>query len=64
MYGPQIRRGKECNHRLEIFDDCGDNSATMCCQLQPNHEGPHQEQYNSACGYRVTVIWEKQKKKL
>ena len=62
MNGPQKDVAGECNARLSIGDDWGDNSATMRCQLKPGHDGPHVERYNA--GYHgdvnmVTVTWEK-----
>jgi len=52
----------ECNARLSIGDDHGDNSATIRCQLPPGHDGPHKECYNA--GYHgdvnnVTITWDK-----
>lgn len=47
----------ECNIRLSIADDYGDNSATMRCSLSKDHEGSHIERYNSF-GKKVTVSWE------
>jgi len=62
MNGPQKDVEGECNARLSIGDDYGDNSATMRCQLKPGHDGPHMERYNAAYGDDVnivTVTWEK-----
>ena len=46
-----------CNARLSIADDYGDNSATMLCRLGPGHAGPHEEVFNHNGG-KVTIIWE------
>lgn len=48
----------ECNARLFIGDNYGDNHATMRCSLEPGHEGPHQERYNSQGSGKVLVEWE------
>ena len=58
MFGPPKDTLGECNARLSIGDDYGDNSATMRCQLLPGHDGPHQEEFN-ANGGKVLVTWEK-----
>jgi len=62
MNGPPKDVEGECNARLSIGDDYGDNSATIRCQLAPGHDGPHQECYNA--GYHgdvnnVTITWDK-----
>lgn len=44
--GPQPDRPGKCNAVLSIGDDYGDNSATMKCQLDPGHEGRHEEVWN------------------
>lgn len=46
MYGPPSDVEGECNARLYIRDDFGDNHATMRCQLPEGHEGKHQEKYD------------------
>ena len=46
MYGEPKDIDGECNARLSIADDAGDNSGTMRCQLEPGHDGPHKEVYN------------------
>jgi hypothetical protein len=45
MFGPQPDVPGECNARLYIGDDYGDNYATIRCQLKPGHGGPHGEEY-------------------
>ncbi len=46
----------ECNARLFIGDNYGDNHVTMRCQLELGHEGEHQEQYGRD-PQRVTINW-------
>jgi len=55
--GPQKDVDGQCNDRLEIADDWGDNGATMRCQLKPGHDGPHREAYKGDCGDDVVVKW-------
>jgi len=60
--GPPKDVDGECNARLSIGDDYGDNSATIRCGLAPGHDGPHKECYNA--GYHgdvnnVTITWDK-----
>lgn len=49
----------ECNAHLYIADDFGDNHATMRCQLQEGHTGPHQESFTriSHGENRVLIQW-------
>lgn len=50
MNGPPDDVEGECNARLYIGDDYGDNHATMRCSLHAGHEGSHQETWrNGAC---------------
>lgn len=44
-----------CEAELHIADDYGDNHATMHCQLERNHSGPHQEEYDN--NGPVVVTW-------
>lgn len=62
MHGEPEDKPGECNGRLIIADNHGDNHATMRCQLEPGHEGLHQEAYKSGGG-RVVVTWEKDERK-
>ena len=56
MFGePQDEEG-ECNARLFIGDNYGDNSATIRCQLAPDHDGVHREQFEREGG-AVTITW-------
>jgi len=63
MWGPPQDVEGECNARLEIGDDYGDNVATMRCQLSPGHDGRHKEEYNSH-GQKVIVTWDKDERKI
>ena len=56
MYGTPSDVEGECNAHLRIGDDYGDNCATMRCQLEPGHNGPHQEVFQRSAG-PVTVTW-------
>lgn len=48
-----------CGAILSIADDHGDNSATIRCQLEPGHDGPHSEKFErDDCG-KVGITWEK-----
>jgi hypothetical protein len=58
MFGPPQDVNGECNARLYIGDDYGDNRATMRCQLKPGHEGPHKEVYGqNGRDKKVTITW-------
>jgi hypothetical protein len=56
MYGPPKNVEGECNARLSIGDDYGDNSCTMRCSLAPGHPGPHTEVWGGA-ERRSCVTW-------
>jgi len=58
MFGPAKNVAGQCNARLTIGDDYGDNHATMRCQLAPGHEGKHRENYQSRISGQVTIEWE------
>lgn len=47
---------EECNARLYIGDNYGDNHATMRCQRAPGHPGLHREEYSSG-DQEVAVEW-------
>ena len=67
MNGPPKDVEGECNARLSIGDDQGDNSSTMRCGLAPGHDGCHQECYNAGYGNNVnnvTITWEKDVREL
>jgi hypothetical protein len=55
MWGESKDVDGECNARLEIGDDFGDNHATMRCQREPGHEGRHREVYKSSRSGEVIV---------
>lgn len=55
MFGPPIDVDGECNARLEIGDDYGDNVCTMRCSLAAGHEGPHTEQFDRSGP--VVITW-------
>lgn len=52
---PQDEEG-ECNARLFISDNYGDGTATIRCQLGPEHDGLHQEQFEREGGL-ITITW-------
>ena len=54
-----IAEQKECNRRMSIGDDMGDNEASIRCQLPKGHSGPHQEQYTSGSHGVVTITFGK-----
>ncbi len=56
MSGPPKDVEGECNARLRIGDDWGDNHATMRCQLEPGHDGWHREVYANV-GQQVRIEW-------
>jgi hypothetical protein len=51
-----------CNAELHIADDHNDNHATMKCQLDKGHSGPHTEEFSRA-GTPVIVTWEVDERK-
>jgi len=61
-YGEPEDVSGECNARLEIGDNFGDNHATMRCQRDPGHPGNHRETYKSSSAGQVTIEWEKGEK--
>lgn len=63
MYGPPKDVDGECNARLFIGDDYGDNTSTMRCNLPPNHEPPHCEKYHSCDSGDVVVTWQRDVRK-
>jgi hypothetical protein len=46
-FGEPLDVDGECNARLHIADNFGDNHATMRCQLPPGHEGEHKEEWTA-----------------
>jgi len=43
--GPPKDVEGECNARLYLGDDWGDNRCTIRCKEAPEHEGPHRETF-------------------
>jgi len=60
---PRPVEGK-CNAKLQVWDDHGHNEATILCQLEPLHEGDHQESWVSSGSGRVTVTWEREDRQI
>ena len=48
----------ECNARLAIGDNFGDNHATMRCKRRLGHSGNHIEGYASSTAGEVMVVWQ------
>lgn len=66
MFGEPPDAESACNARLFIADNYGDNSSTMRCQLAPNHDGPHKEQFereNDDGNNVVVITWTKDERK-
>ena len=57
MFGPPKDVPGQCNVRLQIGDDYGDNCTTFRCQLPVGHDGRHQEEFVN--GVPITVLWDK-----
>ena len=45
-----------CSATLQLGDDYGDNACTMHCQLESDHELPHQEAFDRD-GKPVVITW-------
>lgn len=45
----------QCNAHCYIGDNFGDNHATMRCQLEPGHDGPHREVFRRGT---CVLTWE------
>ncbi len=45
MHGPPEDVVGECNARLFLSDDYGDNHCTIRCGLPDGHEGSHKEEF-------------------
>ncbi len=58
-YGEPNSVPGECNARLHIGDNFGDNHATMRCQLEPGHEGQHRERYETETNGEIIVTWDR-----
>lgn len=59
MFGPPEDVEGECNARLFVGDDFGDNHCTFRCPLEAGHWGVHQERYDTGRAGKVVVTWEK-----
>jgi hypothetical protein len=57
MFGEPKDVDGECNARLFLADNYGDNHCTIRCQLSPNHEGPHEENFKQR-GKPAKITWE------
>lgn len=55
---PQDKEG-ECNARLFVGDNFGDNHVTFRCSMPAGHEGPHHENYITGTGGEVMIQWVK-----
>lgn len=47
----------ECNARLYVADNYGDNHVTFRCELEPGHEGSHCQDILQNGGL-ISVLWE------
>lgn len=57
MFTPTDKAG-ECNARLVLADDHGENDATMRCQRLPGHEGRHTTAFTRPWnGNEVMITW-------
>ena len=57
MFGPPKDVEGECNARLYLADDWGDNGCTMRCSLPTGHDGEHQESFERSNGNKVLIHW-------
>jgi hypothetical protein len=60
MFGPPKDVEGECNERIELADDYGDNVCTIRCPLPKGHEGLHIEKFDYE-NCPVTISWDKPK---
>ncbi len=56
MFGEPGDVDGECNARLFLGDNYGDGTTTIRCQLAPDHEGLHKEEFERE-GHPVTITW-------
>lgn len=54
--GPPKDVEGQCNARLFLGDDWGDNQCTIRCKQGPDHEGPHRDEFMRD-GTPVTITW-------
>lgn len=52
----------QCNARLYLADDYGDNLVTLRCQLKPAHSGEHIERFERD-GSPVEIRWVKDERR-
>ncbi len=57
LYGEPEDIPNECNARLYIGDNFGDNHATIRCGLQKGHPGIHNEKFKRGSGNEVFISW-------
>ena len=60
MWGKPEDVAGECNARLILSDDYGDNECTIRCQLEPDHVGRHREVCRDG---EVVIEWEEDERK-
>lgn len=54
LFGPAPDIPGECNARLYVGDDYGDNRATFRCEMKAGHRGVHIEVFR---GGTCKIIW-------
>lgn len=59
MFGPPDDKPGECNARLFLGDDYGDNTCTIRCGLLPDHDGNHREVFTRGTSGKVNIAWAK-----
>lgn len=65
MFGPPKDKEGDCNARLFLGDDYGDNHTTIKCMLPEGHEGKHKEWFTRSYNKNDVVIeWTKDERKL
>ena len=57
MFGAPKDVDGDCNARLFLGDDYGDNVCTIRCALAPNHNGLHEERFERGEGPAI-IQWE------
>jgi hypothetical protein len=57
MFGPPKDVIGECNARLYLGDDYGDNVCTIRCSRPVGHDGPHKEEFQRGGGKPVVITW-------
>lgn len=59
MFGGPDDKPGECNARLFLSDDHGDNTCTIRCGLLPDHDGNHREVFTRDTSGKVNIAWAK-----